>query len=192
VLVVLGEVVGDARSAGMDVGPTQLLGRNLLAGRGLHQGRAAEEDRALLLDDHHLVAHRWHVRPARRATPHDGGDLGYALGRHPRLVVEDAPEVVLVRKDFVLQGQESPARVDQVHARQVVLLSDLLRPEVLFDRHRVVGAPLDGGVVRHDHDLSARDAADAGDDTRRRHLAVVHPEGRQRRELQERRTRIEE
>src|SRR5215210_4671692 len=73
----------------------------------------------------------------------------------------------------------------------MVLLGDLLRPEVLLDGHRVVGAALDRRVVRHDHDLPTRDAPDAGDYSGSRHLAVVHPEGRQGRELQERRVRVE-
>ena len=46
VLVVLGEVVGHAGEAGVDVGAAKLLGRDVLAGRRLHQRRAAQEDRA--------------------------------------------------------------------------------------------------------------------------------------------------
>ena len=41
---------------------------------------------------------------------------------------------------------------------------DLLRAQVLLDRHRVVGAALDGRVVGDDHALAAADPADAGDD----------------------------
>src|SRR5438270_665280 len=88
-----------------------------------------------------------------RVLRDDGGDLGYTFRAHLGLVVEDAPEVVLVGEDLVLQWQVSPAGVDQVYTRQVVLLGDLLSPEVLLDGHRVVGPALDRGIVRHDHDL---------------------------------------
>ena len=64
--VVVGEVIGDAGDAGVDVAAAELLGGHLLAGRGLHQRRAAEEDRALVLDDDGLVAHR---RARRRRPP---------------------------------------------------------------------------------------------------------------------------
>ena len=42
-VVVVGEVVGDARQPRVDVGAAQLLGRDLLAGRGLHERRAARK-----------------------------------------------------------------------------------------------------------------------------------------------------
>ena len=86
-----------------------------------------------------------------------------------RLVVEDAAEVLAVGKDLVLQRQEGAAGVDQVDAGQAVLQGDLLGPQVLLDRQRVVGAALDRGVVGDDHHLPAVDLADAGDHARRRH-----------------------
>ncbi len=191
-LVVLGKMIGDARGAGVDLGPAELFGGYLFAGRGLYEGWSAQKDRTLLLDYDHLVAHRRHVRPARSTAPHDGGHLRNALRAHARLVVEDTPEVLPVREDLVLQRQKGPAGVDEVDAGKMVSLGYLLGPEVLFDRHRVVGAALDRRVVRHDHDLPPRDAPDAGDHARRRNLPVVHLEGSQRRELQERRVRVEE
>jgi hypothetical protein len=67
----------------------------------------------------------------------------------------------------------------------VVLLRDLLRSQVLLDGHRVVGAPLDRGVVGDHHHFLPRDAPDARDDARGRHVPVVHPVRGERRELQE-------
>jgi hypothetical protein len=84
-------------------------------------------------------------------------------GRHVGLVVEDAAEVVAVGKDLVLGRQVGAARIDQVDAGQAVLRRDLLRAQVLLDRHREVGAALHRGVVGHDHALDALHAADAGD-----------------------------
>ncbi len=85
---------------------------------------------------------------------------GIAELRHRRLVEEDPAEVLAVGEDLVLQRQERAAGVDEVDARQPVLQRDLLRAQVLLDRHRVVGAALDGGVVGDD------DAAPAVHDSR--------------------------
>ena len=119
-------------------------------------------------DDHRLVAHRRHVRAAGRARAHHDRDLRDALRRHARLVEEDPAEVVAVGEDLGLQRQERAAGVDEVEARQPVLLGDLLRAQVLLDREREVRAALDRRVVRDDHALAALDDADAGDDARAR------------------------
>jgi hypothetical protein len=66
VLVVEGEVVGDARDLRMEIATAEILGRHLLPGRGLHERRPAEEDRADPFHDHCLVAHRRDVRAAGR------------------------------------------------------------------------------------------------------------------------------
>ena len=153
VLVVERVVVGDAGGAAMHVGAAQLLGADLFAGRGLHQRRPGQEDRAVAAHDHGLVAHRRDVRAARRAGAHHRRDLRDALGRHLRLVVEDAPEVVAVGEDVGLERQEGAAGVHQVDAGQAVLLGDLLRAQVLLDGHREVGAALDRRVVGDDHAL---------------------------------------
>ena len=114
--------------------------------------------------DHRLVAHRRHVGAAGRARAHHDRDLRDPLRGHPRLVVEDPPEVVAVGEDLGLQREEGAARVDEVDARQVVLLGDLLGAQVLLHGQREVGAALHGRVVRDDHALAALDDADAGDD----------------------------
>ena len=164
----------------MHVAAAQVLGADDLAGGRLHQRRPAEEDRALVAHDHGLVAHRGHVGAACRARSEHRGDLGDAAGAHRGLVEEDPAEMLAVREDLVLPGQERPARVDQVDAGQPVRERDLLRAQVLLDRHRVVGAALDGGVVG-DHDaLPAADPADAGDDAGAGGRVLVHALGRQR------------
>jgi hypothetical protein len=63
---------------------------------------------------------------------------------------------------------------------------------VLLHRHREVGAALDRGVVGHDHDLLAHHPADAADHAGRGRGAVVHVLGRERRDLQEGRARVEQ
>ena len=78
VVVVVGEVVGHAGDARVQLAAAEVLGGHDLAGRGLHQRRAAEEDRALVAHDHRLVAHRRHVRAAGGARAEHRGDLGDA------------------------------------------------------------------------------------------------------------------
>ena len=167
-VVVFGEVVGDAREPRVDVGAAELFGGDLFAGRRLHERRAAEEDRAGAADDDRFVRHRRHVGAAGRAGPHHDGDLRDPLGRHPRLVEEDAAEVIAIGEDLGLQRQERAARVDEIDAGQPVLQRDFLRADVLLHREGIVGAALDRGVVGDDEHFAARHAADAGDDAGRR------------------------
>ena len=136
-------------------------------------------------DDHRLVAHRRHVGAAGGARAHHDGDLRDPLRGHARLVVEDPPEVVAVGEDLGLERQERAARVDEVEAREVVLLGDLLRAQVLLHREREVGAALHGRVVRDDDALLALDDADAGHDPRRGRGAVVQIPGGERVQLEE-------
>ena len=102
------------------------------------------------------------------------------------------PKWSLIGKDLALQRQEGAAGIDQVEAGQAVGEGDLLGAEVLLDRHREVGAALDGRVVGDDDDLPPADPADPGDDAGAGAGAVVHPLGGQRRELQEGRGGIED
>ena len=190
--VVFRVVVGDSGQSGVDVGAAKFLGGDFLTGRGLHERRAAEENRPGALDDDRLVRHRGHVRAARRARSHHDGDLREAGGRHARLVEEDAAEVLAIRKDVCLERQERAAGVYQVHARQVVLERDLLCPQVLLDGERVVRAALDRRVVGDDHDLASRDAGNPRHEAGAGRVVLVHLEGGKRRELEERRARVDQ
>ena len=137
-----------------------------------------------------LIAGTYAPPAVQRA--HDEGDLGYAGGREAGLVVEDPAEVVAVRKDLALEGQEGSATVDEVHARQVVLEGDLLGPEVLLHGQRVIRAALDGGVVGDDDAEGPFDPPDAGDDPRARGVAVVQAVGGERAQFEEGAARVEE
>ncbi len=168
VRVVLRQVIGHARRPRVQVTTAEVLGRHDLAGGGLHQRRTAEEDRSLVLDDDRLVAHRRHVRAAGRARAHHRRDLRDPRPRQVGLVEEDPPEVLLVGEDLVLARQERPAGIDQVDARQPVLLRHLLRAQVLLDRQRVVRTALHRRVVGDDHHLAPVDPTDPRDHARRR------------------------
>ena len=110
----------------MYVRAVQFLCTDLFARGSLNKRRAIQEDRAIALHDGRLVAHGRNVRAASRAGTHHHGDLRNALARHARLVVESSSKVFAVGKDIRLQGQEAATRVNQVNARQAILLGDLL------------------------------------------------------------------
>ena len=105
VQIVCREVIDDAGKAGVHVAAAQILGRDLFTSRGLHERRATQKDRALVAHDDRLVAHRGHVGAACGARPHHDGDLRDALRRHVRLVKEDSPKVVAIRKHLILARQ---------------------------------------------------------------------------------------
>ena len=132
------------------------------------------------------------VRAACGAGSHHDGDLRDVPRGEARLVEEDAPEVVAIGEDVGLQGQECAARVDEVDARQVVLLGDLLRAQVLLDGEREVRAALDRGVVRDDHAAAALDHPDPRHDAGRRRLAVVDLPGGESVQLEEGRAGVDE
>jgi hypothetical protein len=100
--------------------------------------------------------------------------------------------VIAVGEDLRLEREEGAAGVDQVDARQPVLLGDLLRTEVLLHGQREVGAALHGRVVRDDHALAALDHPDPGDDACGRRLTVVDLPGGEGGELEEGAARIDE
>ena len=184
-LVVEREMICDSRDSGVNVAAAEVLGADFLAGCGLHERRAAEEDRARALDDDGFVTHRRDVRAAGRGAAHHERDLGDPGRRHPGLVVEDPSEVVAVREDVGLEGEECAATVDEVHARQAVLEGDLLGPQVLLDGQRVVRPAFDRRVIGNDDDARPLDAADSGDDPGRWSLVVVDAVRGEWAELQE-------
>ena len=100
--------------------------------------------------------------------------------------------MVAVGKHLVLRRQKRPARIDQIKARQPILAGNLLRAQMLFDGDREIGAAFDGRVVGDDDAFAPHDPPDPGDDPGRRHLAVIHAERSERREFEERRSRIEQ
>ena len=117
---------------------------------------------------------------------------GMPCRRHLRLIVEDAAKMPLVRKNLVLHRQEGAAGIHHVDARKVVLPRDVLCPQMLLHRHRVVGAALDGGVIGDDDAFPPRNAPDAGDDARRMHVAAIQAVGGQRRQFEERGSGIDQ
>ena len=176
----------------MQVATPEFLCGDDLAGGRFHQRRAAEEDGALVAHDDRFVAHGRHVGATGGARAQHRSDLRDPLRTHRGLVVEDPPEVLAVREDLVLAGQERSPGVDEIHAGQPVLQRDLLCAQMLLDRDGIVGATLDRRIVGHDHAFPPRHPTDAGDHARARAFVVVHPVGGQGGEFEERAARIEQ
>ena len=190
VVLVVGRVVHDAAVDRVRVRAAERLRGDLLARRRLDERRPREEDRAVAAHDDGLVGHGRLVGAAGRAGPEHAGDLGDALRRHARLVVEDAAEVVPVREDLVLERQEGAAAVDEVDAGQLQRLGDGLGAQVLLDGHGVVRAALDRRVVRDEDAVAAPHGADGRDDAAGRDGAAVHAVGGQGRQLEDVRARV--
>ena len=192
VVIVIGEVVGDAGHACMHIGAAEIFSADLFARRRSDQRRSREKDRALVADDDGLVGHRRHVRAAGGARAHHAGDLRHAGGGHVRLVVENPPEMIAVGKHFVLARQMRAARVDEIDARQAILECDFLRAQMLLHGQREVGAAFHGRIVGDDHAAHAVYCRDAGDQARCGNLPVVHGPRRERRKLEKRGVAIEQ
>ena len=114
-----------------------------------------------------------HAGAAGRARAHHRGDLRDRLPPRAAPGCRRSARSGRGREDLVLQRQERAARVDEVDARQPVLLGDLLRAQVLLDRQREVRAALDRRVVGDEHALAALDRPDPGDDPCAGSLSVV-------------------
>ncbi len=61
--------------------------------------------------------------------------------------MKDVPEMLFVGKRSRLFGQKDAAGIHEIYARQAIFHRDSLRADVLLDRHRIVRAALDGGIV---------------------------------------------
>src|SRR6185312_5049098 len=90
-----------------------------------------------------------------------------------------------VRKHLVLRRQECAAAFHQIDTGKPVLARDLLRPQMLLDRDRIVRATLDRRVVGDDDALPPAHPADAGDDAAAGDAAAVHAMSGELRELEE-------
>ena len=170
----------------MHIGATQRFSIDHLTSSRLHQRRAAQKNGALFLDDDGFIAHRRDIRAAGGARPHHHRDLRNVVRAQTCLVVENAAEVFLVGKHLVLQWQKRATGIDQVHARQVVLACHFLRAQMLFHRHREIGAAFDSGVIGDDHHFLTHHPANPADHAGGGRGIVIHALGGQRRNFQKR------
>ena len=71
--------------------------------------------------------------------------------------------MVTVWEHFVLIGQVRATTVDQINAGQMAFRCDFLRAQMFFDRHGVICAPFDRGIIAHDHTIRTVYAPDPCD-----------------------------
>ena len=98
--------------------------------------------------------------------------------------------MLAVREDFGLVRQVRTAAIDQINARQMVLLGDFLRAKVFLHRHREIGTTFHRGVIADDHAGASGYLTNARDHTCTGGLVIIHAIGRQRADLQKGRARI--
>src|SRR3989344_2364976 len=185
-------MVGHAAGFTVHIGAAEVFGADHFTGGGFYQWWAGEEDGGLVAHHDGFIRHGRHIGATSGAGAHDHGDLRDAHGRHIGLVEEDSPKVLAVREYLILARQVGAAGVDQVDARQAILLSNGLRAQVFFHRQRVVATAFYRGVVGHDHAFDTLDSADAGHYTCRRHFFAVHLMGGQLTDFEKRRADIQQ
>ncbi len=100
--------------------------------------------------------------------------------------------MVAVRENLILIGQVRAAGIDQIDAGQAIFARDFLRAQVLFHRHRIIGAALHCRIVADDHAVAARHTPDAGDDAAGRSRAAIHAMRCRQPHFEKRGTRIEQ
>ena len=95
-------------------------------------------------------------------------------------------------KHFGLVRQIGAAGIDEIDAGQMIFARDLLRAQMLLDRHGIIGAALDRRIIGDDHRLAPLDGANAGDDPGAMDVALVHAIGGERRDFEKGRAGIDE
>ena len=173
-LIVRHHVVGDPTDLGMHAGSAQLLRAHRLPRCALHQIRPPQAHEAGPLDHDDHVGEGRQVCPARDAWSHDRRQLrNPQIATHDGVVIEDAGRSVLAGEHPTLVREIHTGGVNEVDDRNAATHGDLLGPEDLLDG---LGPPrpcFDGGVVGHDHDLTAFNEAHSRHDARPGRPAIV-------------------
>ena len=179
----------------MDIAPAQIFSSHDLPGSGLDQRWSPKKNRALMHDDDGFITHRRDIRPASGAGPHNHSDLRNAFGRHGCLIIKNPTKMIPIRKHFILIRQVGTTGIDQIQARQIVLISNFLRAQMFFNRDRIIGAALDGRVITHDDTFLTRHPSDTRNNTGGRRsshamLILIHVVGGELREFKKRCSRV--
>ena len=122
--LVISQKIGQARDAGVHLGPAQLFVGRFLAGGHLHQRRAAEKYLGSAAYKDRVIAHGRVVRAAGRGVAKHQRDRRNAGGRKLRQVAEHR---AAGNEDFSLPRQVGPARLDQKDHGQPILPGDRQR-----------------------------------------------------------------
>ena len=99
---VFGQVVRNARNAGVHLSAAQRLAVDNFVDRCLDNLRPTEVDAGLTAHHHDFVGQRRNVGSARCATAKYRSDLRNTGGRHLALTVKGVAKVVLIGKNAIL------------------------------------------------------------------------------------------
>ena len=96
-----------------------------------------------------------------------------AQATHAGLIIKNAAKIVFIGKNFILHGQESTTRIDQINAGQMIALGYFLGPQMFFHSYGKVGAAFDRRIIGDNHAGSAMHHADASDYSSRRDFGLI-------------------
>ena len=99
-----GNMIGHTRLAGVNVGTTQVFGRNDFSRRSFDQGWTTKEDGTILLHNDCFIGHAWDVGTTRGTTTTHDRNLWYISGTHIGLIVKDPSKMEFIWKDLCLLG----------------------------------------------------------------------------------------
>src|SRR5438874_12492952 len=114
---------------------------------GSFNQRGAREIKSAALSHQNLVAQDRQVSATGDTIAHDSGELRYAGGGNDGVIAEDAAEVVLVRKNFILHRKKHTGRIDQINQWKIIFKSDPLRADKLLRRLGKESARFHGSVI---------------------------------------------
>ena len=191
-VIIISQMIGNPGKPCMNIAPAQFFSANHFPGSGLHQRRPGEKNRSLLAHNHRFVRHGRHISPACGAGAMHDGNLRNSSGRHLRLIIKNPPKMFFVGKNLVLQGQKSPAGFNQIQAGQAVFQSNFLPAQMLLNRHRMISAAFNRGVIGNNHAGDALNLANAGNDASTIDITGIHIPCSKLANFQKCRTRINE
>ena len=185
--LVAGEVVAQARRAGVHERPAQLFLVGLLADGHLDQRWPTEEDAGPALDHDRVVAHARQVGAAGSGGPEHHADRRDPLRRELR----QAAELLAPGNEHVgLARQVRPSGLDEDQHREAVHLSHVHGAQELADRGGARRPAAHGRVVGDHQALGVRHLGQRHDDTAAHRVARV--QAGQRAQLEHGRPRVDE
>ena len=100
--------------------------------------------------------------------------------------------MVSIGENLILIGQVGTATIHQIQAGQMTFFCDLLRAQMLFHAHWVIGSRLHRGIVANDHTVPTVHLTNARDQPGRWRIAIIQPMRRGRANFQKRASIIQQ
>ncbi len=170
IAVVLGEIIAEARNAGVHLGATEFFFGGDLSCRGLQQRRPRKECAGAAAHHHDVIGQPRLVGAAGGRRPVCDRHHRQAGRRQPRQITKDiaASDKIL---DAIAQ-QIGAGALDQLHVGQFIFERQFLHPQRLVEAERLQRAGIDAGIAGADHTPNPGHKSDAGDRTAARDALV--------------------